>query len=130
MEKTKAFTQREEFNYIMEVCKDNERIVNFCQGRIEMLDKKSVSSKGGTSKTQVENQAICEVLLAELEKVGKAVTISELMATSEVIRNYTLENGNPLTNQKISALFKLMGEDGTKQVVKVVDKKKSYFSVA
>ena len=50
------------------------------------------------------------------------------MATSEVVKNYVSENGNHLTNQKISALFKQLVESN--KVVKVTDKKKSYFSVS
>ena len=67
------------------------------------------------------------MLVNELAKIAKPITITDLMATSEVVKNYVLENGNHLTNQKISALLKQLVESN--QVVKVTDKKKSYFSV-
>ena len=50
-----------------------------------------------------------------------------LLIASEVVKDYVLENGNHLTNQKISALFKQLVESN--RIVKVTDKKKSYFSV-
>jgi DNA-binding transcriptional regulator GbsR (MarR family) len=58
------------------------------------------------------------VALGEMEK---AVTISEFqsLSTAEVAT---------LSNQKISALLKKLVESG--KVVKTVEKKKSYFSVA
>ena len=63
----------------------------------------------------------------ELAKIAKPITITDLMATSEVVKNYVLENGNHLTNQKISALLKQLVDS---QVVdKMIDKKKSYFTV-
>lgn len=130
MAETKKITKREVITSMLanEVITSNPTYVTYLENELALLDKKKASGKG-VSKTQIENKEICKMLLAELEKIGKPVTISDLMASSEVIRNYTLENGNPITNQKISALFKLMGIDGTNEVVKVVDKKKSYFSV-
>ena len=68
------------------------------------------------------------MLVEELAKVGKPVTITDLMNTSETVANYRLENGNALSNQKISAIFKQLVEN--KILVKVIDKKKSYFSIA
>ena len=72
------------------------------------------------------------MLVNELAKIAKPITITDLMATSEVVKNYVLENGNHLTNQKISALLNKMAdpENANAPIVKVTDKKKSYFSVA
>ena len=67
------------------------------------------------------------MLVEELAKIGKPITITDLMNTSEIVKNYTLENGNNLTNQKISAIFKQLVESN--KIVKVTDKKKSYFSI-
>ena len=68
------------------------------------------------------------MLVDELAKINKPITITDLMNASETIANYRLENGNALSNQKISAIFKQLVENKT--LVKVVDKKKSYFSIA
>lgn len=66
--------------------------------------------------------------MEELAKVGKPITITDLMNSSEVVKEYRLENGNALSNQKISAIFKQLVESN--KIVKVIDKKKSYFSIA
>ena len=90
-----------------------------------MLSRKN--SKNGATKTQKENEIVADMLIQELEKVAKPITITDLMNTSQVIKEYTLENGNKLTNQKISAIFKQLVE--SQKIVKVTDKKKSYFSI-
>ena len=70
--------------------------------------------------TQKANEEIKAVILEELERIGKAVTITELQAQSEKLANYS--------NQKMSALLNQLFD--TKQVAKVTDKKKSYFTIA
>ena len=74
-----------------------------------------------------ENEIVANMLVEELAKIGKPITITDLMNTSEIVKGYTLENGNNLTNQKISAIFKQLVESN--RIVKVTDKKKSYFSI-
>lgn len=126
MENVKKVTKRDYFEMIKGICGDREDIVNFCNHEIELLSRKN--SKSGATKTQKENLIVAEMLVQELAKINKAVTITDLMNASDTIQNYTLENGNKLTNQKISAIFKQLVENKT--IVKVVDKKKSYFSIA
>lgn len=125
MEKTKV-TKREYFEMIKGICAEREDIVDFCNHELELLDRKN--SKTSATKTQIENKKVAEVLVAELVKLAKPVTITELMKESEVVKNYTLENGNTLSNQKISAIFKQLVDNKT--IVKVIDKKKTYFSIA
>jgi hypothetical protein len=50
------------------------------------------------------------------------------MNESKVIAEYVTENGNKLTNQKISALMKKLVEED-KTVSKMVDKRKTYFFI-
>lgn len=126
MEKAKKVTKREYFAQLREVVADNPELVAFIDHEVELLNKKN--SGNSQTKTQKENAVIAEMLVEELAKAGKPITITDLMNESEVIQNYVLENGNRLTNQKISAIFKQLGE--TNRIVKVTDKKKSYFSVA
>ena len=126
MENVKKVTKRDYFEMIKGICGDREDIVNFCNHEIELLSRKN--SKSGATKTQKENLIVAEMLTQELAKVNKPITITDLMNASDTIQNYTLENGNKLTNQKISAIFKQLVENKT--IVKVVDKKKSYFSIA
>ena len=119
-------TKREYFEMIKGICGDNQDIVNFCNHEIELLERKS--SKGGATKTQTENVKVAEMLIAELAKIAKPVTITDLMNTSDIVKEYKLENGNSLSNQKISAILKQQVDAG--KVVKVTDKKKSLFSIA
>lgn len=121
----KRLTKKDYFEMIKGVCADRTDIVDFCNHEIELLSRKN--SKSGATKTQKENEIVANMLVEELAKVGKPITITDLMNTSDTIKNYTLENGNNLTNQKISAIFKQLVE--SQRIVKVVDKKKSYFSI-
>lgn len=122
----KKITKKEYFAQIKEIVSANPELVAFIDHELELLDRKN--SKTSVSKTQTENVKIGAMLIEELVKVAKPVTITELMNLSEVIKDYVLENGNHLTNQKISAIFKQLVESN--QIVKVTDKKKTYFSVA
>lgn len=121
----KKLTKKEMFEMIKGVCADRTDIIDFCNHEIELLSRKN--SKSGATKTQKENEIVANMLVEELAKVGKPITITDLMNTSATIKDYTLENGNNLTNQKISAIFKQLVESN--KIVKVVDKKKSYFSI-
>lgn len=121
----KRLTKKDYFEMIKGVCADRTDIVDFCNHEIELLSRKN--SKSGATKTQKENEIVANMLVEELAKIGKPITITDLMNTSETVKNYTLENGNNLTNQKISAIFKQLVESN--KIVKVVDKKKSYFSI-
>ena len=122
----KRLTKKDYFEMIKGVCADRTDIIEFCNHEIELLSRKN--SKGGATKTQKENEIVANMLVEELAKVNKPITITDLMNTSETVKNYVLENGNHLTNQKISALFKQLVENN--RIVKVTDKKKSYFSIA
>lgn len=121
----KRLTKKDYFEMIKGVCVDRPDIIDFCNHEIELLSRKN--SKSGATKTQKENEIVANMLVEELVKIGKPITITDLMNTSEIVKGYTLENGNNLTNQKISAIFKQLVESN--KIVKVVDKKKSYFSI-
>ena len=121
----KRLTKKDYFEMIKGVCADRTDIVDFCNHEIELLSRKN--SKSGATKTQKENEIVANMLVEELAKVGKPITITDLMNTSDTIKNYTLENGNNLTNQKISAIFTQLKDNH--RIVRVVDKKKSYFSI-
>ena len=117
--------KRDYFMEIREIVKDNTELVAFVDHELELLARKNTGNT--QTKVQKENVAIAEMLLEELAKAGRT-TITDLMNKSEVIQNYTLENGNKLTNQKISAIFKQQLEAGN--ITKIVEKKKSYFAIA
>lgn len=114
----KKMTKKDRFNQLLEIesVAQNEDLVAFIEHEIELLTKKSTGS--GATKTQKENAVIMETLRNELANLGKAVTVSEFQKESEYAGQFS--------NQKLSALLKLMVEkSGT--VEKAVVKGKSYF---
>lgn len=115
---TNKMTQRDYFNEIIALAKANDRedIVEFAEGRIAVLDKKAGNKK--PTKTQEENEVLKGVILDTLTNEG--VTVTELQGKNEEL--------SALSNQRVSALLRQMISDG--KVVKTVDKKKSYFSLA
>lgn len=115
----KKLTKREVFSKMLEVeaIASNELFVEFINHELELLDRKS--SKSTQTKTQVENEGIKNAIVESLERVAKAVTITELQELDSEMANYS--------NQKLSALLKQLVKEN--RVVKTVDKKKSYFSI-
>ena len=117
MAETKKLTKKDYFKELREMVAEIGRtdLVDFIDHEIELLTKKG--SKSTPTKTQVENEAIKEEIVATLVDLGKFVTITEIQGA-----NLELER---LSNQKISALLKQLVENGA--VVRTVDKKKAYF---
>ena len=75
------------------------------------------------TKTQVANEDIKALILEELAKVGKPVSITELISESAEIAE---KCGN--SNQKVSALMTQLKNAGS--VVRTTEGKKALFSVA
>jgi hypothetical protein len=113
-------TQKDYFNEIIALAKDNGRddLVTFAEGRIAQLEKKAGSKK--PTKIQAENEGIKDTIRVALGSVDKAVTVTELQGLDEAL--------GALSNQRVSALLRQMVE--ADEVVKTVEKKKSYFSLA
>jgi len=111
-------TQKDYFNAIIALAQENGRddIVTFAEGRIAQLEKKAGSKK--LTKAQAENEGIKDTIRAALDSADKAVTVTELQGLDEAL--------GTLSNQRVSALLRQMVESG--EVVKTVEKKKSYFS--
>lgn len=114
---TKKITKRDRFNQLLAIAEvaHNPELVEFIEHEIELLASKNATK--GETKTQKENLALKETIVAELAKTGKAVTISELQAESEVMDSYS--------NQKLSALLRQLVADGL--VEKATVKGKTYF---
>ena len=109
-------TKRERFTEMRAMFAEMGRtdLVEFVDHEIELIEKKS--AKSGTSKKQTENKGVKETLLAQLIEIGSPVTVTEFIKAT----------GTELSNQKISAMFRQMKDEGT--VVKTVDGKASKFS--
>ncbi len=114
-------TKKEMFSAIANVAEvaANAEMVEFLNHQIELLDARKSAPKTPT-KTQKENEVLMANIEADLIRIGDRVTVSELITNCEDLKG--------LSNQKVSALLRKMVED--KKVVKTIEKKKAYFSVA
>ena len=114
----KKMTKKQMFEIMKGYVGDNQDLIDFIDHEIELLSRKA--SRSTETKTQKENIGIMENIVSALIEVGKPVTISELQDLNTDMAQYS--------NQKLSALLKKLVEDN--KVNKVIDKKKSYFSIA
>ena len=116
-------TKRDSFISIIEVLKGAERtdLVEVMEHEIELLDKKKASGK--MTKTQVANEDIKALIIEELTRLAKPVSITELISESAEIAE---KCGN--SNQKVSALMTQLKNAGA--VVRTTEGKKALFSVA
>lgn len=114
----KKMTKREYFNAIKVVLESagQDEMVKFIDHEIELLDKKANYKSDKPTATQKANEEIKAVLLEVLsETSGKTVT--------ELIKSDT--RLSELSNQKVSAILRLMKKDGIARDEK--DKKKTLF---
>lgn len=117
----KRVTKRERFGEILGILKGmegTEELVEFVNKEIETLGKR----KSAKTATQKENEVLVEKLFDILAKNAEAMTATQVL---EAAQAEGVEGVN--TNQKVSALLKKLVDAG--RVVKVMDKKKAYFSV-
>ena len=114
---TNKKTKRDLFLEVREVVAGNEELVAFVDHELELLDKKA-STK--STKVNDEQVALMEKIVNALNEIGRSVTISELQKENAEMAEYS--------NQKLSAMLKKLVDN--KQVTKIVDKKKSYFTTA
>ena len=115
----KKITKKEMFAMIMEEVKGNAEMVAFLEHEIELLNKK----KGSADSKKIESQKADEELVKSvLVTLGHKVTVTELL-------NASVELATQLkTNQKTSSVLKRLVDNG--EVVKTIEKKVSYFSIA
>jgi hypothetical protein len=112
-------TKREMFTEIRNIVADNEEMVAFIDHEIELLDRKSNSSRKPT-KTQIENNGFKAEIVDYLTEIDTPKTIKELQANISSISG--------LTNQRITHMLTDLVKAGT--LVKEYVKKTPYYSVA
>lgn len=98
-----------------------EQISDWCDKKVEQLAKKAGSSSKPT-KTQEENAIIKETILNVLRANGGYMTIKEIQSADASLTG--------LVNQRMSALLRQLGKDGTKQVTKITEKRVTRFKIA
>jgi len=109
-------TKREYFAQIRELVADNEELVAFIDHEVELLNRKSATPRKPT-KAQQENAVFKANILEALEKVGKPVSIKELVAECPSLAG--------LTNQRITHLLTALIADD--KVAKEYVKKVPFF---
>ena len=114
-------TKMDNFKAITVVLKDAGRtdLVAVMEHEMELLTKKNSYKSDKPTKAQVENANLKHVI-AEQMVAGKAYTITDMQKSFEGLAD--------LSNQRVSAIVRQMVESG--EVVKTIDKRKSYFSLA
>ena len=115
-------TNRERLSQLMEIVKaskveNSAELVAFIEHEVELLTKKN-SRSGKPTKTQVENETIKAQIISVLERVGKPMTVTQLLAESEF---------TGLSNQKVSALLTQLRKSG--EVVRTIEKKVAFYSL-
>ena len=111
-------TKKEMFTEIRKVVADNEEMVAFIDHEIELLNRKSGSSKKPT-KTQIENNAYKATIVENLTTADTPKTIKEIQAGIPDIAG--------LTNQRITHMLTDLIKAGT--LTKEYVKKTPYYSV-
>lgn len=129
MAEQKKVTQREYYNKLLnlEQVRADAELVQFINGRIEMLNRKNSSSQDGEKKptaTQIANEKIKEEILAEMsahpDKIYSCGDIEDFLEPSYPT----------ITNQKVSRLLNDMAKETDGRVVKIIEKRKPYFQIA
>ena len=119
---TKKLTKRDRFEALLKMSEvqANPDMVTFIEHEIELLAKKNAGDKKPTAK-QMENDTVKQVILDEMTaNPDKLYTVTDLIKGISDLADYS--------NQRVSALLRQMIDAGT--VVKTIDKRKSYFSLA
>lgn len=112
-------TKRDNFKAIINVLSEQglDNLVAVMEHEIELLDKKH-GGQSKADKAKAEANGVLQERIAELLD-GKSMTasdIAEALSTDEV----------KITNQKVSAMIRQMGDKVTKEVVKG----RAYFTLA
>lgn len=118
---TKKMTKKDYFNELKNIpaVAENEALVNFIDHEIDLLNRKNTSSTGEKkmTATQKANEELKVVILEVLKAHKEPMTITEMMKADARL--------GELTNQKISAVIRLMLKEET--VDRIEDKKKAMF---
>ena len=114
-------TKKDMYNALLRIAdvQANDEMIAFINHEIELLERKNSAKKA--TPQQEENNAI---KVAMLDIMTEPMTATQIMnAVAPMFPN--LER--PLTNQRISALLRQLGDDGTQQINRFQEKRVTYF---
>ena len=115
-------TKKEMYTLIATLNADNTEIVEFCKHEIELLDRKKSNGNTKANKQVADN---VELVYNALASVGKAVSITELIAQTDL--SALANEEHIVTTQKVSAYLKKLIESGRAKSYK--DKKRTLFEI-
>lgn len=120
----KKTTQKEYFTELIKVLNGEEttistnEFVEFLQGRIDLLDKKSSNKK--PTKVQEANEEMKDLILQIMTDFDRPVTSSEILADDRI------EKGT--SGQKVTSMLTQL--KNANKIVRTEDKGKAYFAIA
>ena len=118
-------TKKEKFAMVVAIVKgieeleNKDMLVDFLNHEVELLDKKSGSSK--LTKVQKENITLKNELYVAMLEFDRPVTIAEFKEESNSELAF-------LSTSKLSALLNQMKDELNPRIVRVEEKKRAYFS--
>lgn len=124
----KKITKRENFESIKEILIElgREDLAKVMEHELELLDKKKASK----SKKDVErakfDEKLANGLVEEMEE-NRLYTITEMLKDLACCKEYELDTGDILSNQRLSRIVTALSKDGTLE--RVESKGRAYFKV-
>ena len=118
-------TKREKFAMVVAIVKgieeleNKDMLIDFLNHEIELLGKKSGSSK--LTKVQKENITLKNELYVAMLEFDRPITIAEFKEESNSELAF-------LSTSKLSALLNQMKDEPNPRIVRVEEKKRAYFS--
>ena len=121
---TQKITKKDNFKALLSIVETMGRndLVDFINHEIELLDKKKSNGNAKANKQVADNT---ELVYNALVGVGKAVTITELIAQTDL--SALANEEHIVTTQRVSAYMKKLVDSG--RVISTKDKKRTLFSV-
>lgn len=107
---------------VMETVEHSEKaeMIEFLNHQLELVANRNSKSKSASAKRQAENTALAEKVLAVMVEANRPVTATVLFKLCSI--------PEVTSTQKLVALLNILTSNG--QVVRKVDRKTSFFSVA
>lgn len=122
----KKMTKRDYFEKIKELIPEDEaEVIEFIDKQIEMINKKTESTKAKRSEDELSKK-LKESALDILSKAPDAMQASDIIA-QEPIRSMKNEKGNPISTQKMSSVLNKMCE--ANEIQKKKEKSKTLFYI-
>lgn len=119
----KKVTKKDNYKELMTYVPTNRQdLIDFIKHEIELLEKKRSNGNSKANKQVADNT---ELVYNALVSVGKAVSITELIANTDL--SALANDEGVVTTQRVSAYMKKLVESGRAKSYK--DKKKTLFEI-